>query len=68
MEWNGSGRSACLTFLKESGGGREGGREDAFIGFKRESLGPSAEYARRREEMEGGRPLEEGGNVAGVGE
>ena len=54
---------ACLTFLKERGERRE----DAFIGFKRESLGPSAESARRREEMEG-RPLEEGGNVAGVGE
>ena len=33
----------------------------------KESLGPSAESARRREEMEG-RPLEERGNVAGVGE
>ena len=52
---------ACLPDVPQ----RE--REDAFIGFKRESLGSSAESARRREEREG-QPLEEGGNVAGVGE
>ena len=64
MEWK---RQICLPACLPDVPQRE--REDAFIGFKRESLGSSAESARRREEMEGRlRPLEEGGNVAGIGE